>query len=531
MFNRKLKQVISIVTIEEATRRTAEWAQEITNTGKQLGITASMVQELNFLAAKLGLPASVATDAFKSMVDAQKAALENNAQVINQFIQLGATMEDLHKPAAELWDKIQGNVAGMGSNATMGQKFAASNVFGQPYQVVQDLAAKTTAGGGLASAAANNENNVSDQGVADINASWAQLKVDVMELGNTLKPVVPVLISFADAVVNAAHALLDIPHAILQILSGNIKGGAARLGGVLTGTGRGLIGGGAGIVDFITKAATLGSHGTHLGASFKEFSAMGDITSKRGKDFLAGAKHGEGLGAILPALVTEGGSAAVGGLGRGLASAGSKLKGVTGTAAGLDKIGGGIASVGKGLSPGAAAAKRTQEFIVDQKAKYLANRGVKMNDEGAYELNGEAMHPGVEASVVKEADSHVLGQLKKRNMPDGLTGAGAGAKYGLAAAAVGVGAAVGGVTPGNKLSQQQTVYNPFASGLGLAQSGGGNLKMGGLFGVGSSGEKLVQLNTKMEQHLAQISAHFKTTKEIDKTYHFMPRKHNNAGGI
>ena len=231
--------------------------------------------------------------------------------MIQQFTQLGITMEDLHKNGVELWDIMQKNIAGS-SNLSMGQKFAATNILGQALQIVQQIAQANTTGGGLANAA-NDPNLVSEKDVADISAGRAQLKTDIMELGNALKPLAGVVISFADALVNAGHALIDLLHFG--------KGWTSRAGSVALGTASGVAKGVTGLIDF---AGSMINHNPNLTGAWQN--KMDIFTARHAWVNPKVVNHGEGLGAVAPMLFTEGTAGLVGNAGKALVSGGSKLE-------------------------------------------------------------------------------------------------------------------------------------------------------------------------------------------------------------
>jgi hypothetical protein len=499
VFGRKLKQVISVVAIEQATQKTAEWAQEITNTGRQLGITATAVQELNILATKLGLPADSAKSAFQAMVNAQKQALENNADIINQFVRLGVTLDDVHKPASELWDKLHSNIAAAGENVTMVQKNAAQEIFQQPYQNVALTAeAQQAAGTGLEQTAADNPANLDAQTVADISKGWAELKVDLIDLGNQLKPLVPIIISFADAVVNAVQALIDL------VSFG--KGWGHKVTGVAVGTGQGLVKGITGFADM--GAGLVGFHPGITDWAQDQFDAMANTKGFGWLKNNKSIKHGQGLGAVAPMLLTDGGSAAVSGLGRGLVGAGSKLEGLTGSSLGLGKTGNFVINqakdirsfntkVGKGISNTVSRVK--EEFgpvpgsVLGPSFEQVNNTKTIMYLRKVITANKNIKGPKGQTGAEMVAD--ILRPYLKIAQP---------VYTGWAAGGIAAGYANGTIPKGNQLKDQSTVYNPFPS-MGLPTSGGGSLKMGGLFGVGSVGEKIVDLNQKMLYKLGQIA--------------------------
>lgn len=544
VFNRKLKQTISIVAIEEATRRTAEWAQEIQNTSRQLGITATQTQELNNVARALALPANAATDAFQNMINAQKQALENNPLMQTQFAQLGVTMEDLHKNGTALWDILQKNIKEGGDSLTLAQKSSATSIFGQNISTVTDTA-QAMGGKNLEEEANKNDANVSDQDVSDISKGWAQLQGDLMELGNALKPVVPIIISFADALVNAALALKDMVVAFKNIF--NIKQIITHPGeyasntvGKVSKVGAGVV---KGLATGITGLVDLGASifGYHPGVT----QGLNNLT--KGSSFLNSkeAQHGAGVGAILPMFLTEGATGAVGGLGKLATKAAPKLESIPLISKTLDSTGK-ILTKAKGRLSGKAidlTDKELEKIIKHSEA--ISNVAIKASSDAQHAfLKEKGINAGTPSTggiatwekgpnqgkfLTADEEDAIQAEAAKigRNaysakmfstIPTMITGRNI-TRAGLVGAVGGTltaGAVSGTVKTGDKLKDQQTVYNPF-TGLGLPASGGANLKMGGMFGVGSSGEKLVQLNTLMERHLAAIAAKIASNGMIDFT--------------
>ena len=91
----KLKTVFTVTAIEEAVRRTADWAQQIEQTSKQLGISAEALQALQVIAAKTGLPTDAITGMFENIAKAREEALAGNKDLIVSFQNLGVSLKEL----------------------------------------------------------------------------------------------------------------------------------------------------------------------------------------------------------------------------------------------------------------------------------------------------------------------------------------------------------------------------------------------------------------------------------------------------
>ena len=77
-FAQKLKSVISVVAIEQAVQRTAEWAQKIDQTSKALGITSEQLQYIELLTKKTSVPQEAAMSMFENISRAQQDALDGS---------------------------------------------------------------------------------------------------------------------------------------------------------------------------------------------------------------------------------------------------------------------------------------------------------------------------------------------------------------------------------------------------------------------------------------------------------------------
>src|SRR5690242_9998151 len=81
----KLKLIFSAAAIEEAARRTGEWAQKLDQTSRSLGISAEALQTLQLIAAKANAPEDAIIGMFENIDKARQEALKGNADLQASF--------------------------------------------------------------------------------------------------------------------------------------------------------------------------------------------------------------------------------------------------------------------------------------------------------------------------------------------------------------------------------------------------------------------------------------------------------------
>lgn len=97
----KLKTVFSVVAIEEAVRRTGEWALQLQNTAKQLGINSEALQALQLIARNTGAPEEAIVGMFENVSKSAQGAMDFNQELITSFLQLKITLEDIRNSTRE----------------------------------------------------------------------------------------------------------------------------------------------------------------------------------------------------------------------------------------------------------------------------------------------------------------------------------------------------------------------------------------------------------------------------------------------
>jgi hypothetical protein len=143
VFGRKLKQVISVVAIEQAAQKTGEWPQAIEQTAKHLGTTAEQLQTLNHIASQTGNAESDVQGLFSNIQAGALAALQGNSELITSFKTLGISIGDIRSMnSSQLFDKVMKNTAAMGPDVRkldVVHRQAIDNITGTPENTFQSI--------------------------------------------------------------------------------------------------------------------------------------------------------------------------------------------------------------------------------------------------------------------------------------------------------------------------------------------------------------------------------------------------------
>jgi hypothetical protein len=511
-FGKKLTQIVSFIAIEQAIRRTGEWAEQIQQTSRALGVTAEQTQALQRIASTLGLNPTTTTDMFSNMESAAQDALNGNEKLLRSFNKLGVTMEDLrNKTHGNLWNEIMGKVPAELGSSDMFTRDSVQNIFKTPEQDVEAI--KSNPKG--TDLAANATGAVSNEDTALLAQEWANFKTDLSDLGNSMKPVVGLFISLADALVNALHALVDLGSGVKNLVMGpirtvlggfggkdhwwnnilNSKGwaetklGASKIGGVGAGVFTGLGKGMTGIADFVTGG------GYHLTDKYTK--RLGEITEdlKVNKDALTAMKHGEGLGQIAPLLLTEGSSALIRGAGTTAFNAGAKLESMGLPSLGLQRAGLATDVAGYKLAKSLSTSsvingKEVSDLVAAENLKKI------LNDPAI----SSSLTPAQKASSVVR-----LSELQRKIANNAAVELAVLRTVGPAGAALTSGSAYGkGLAATGKQAIDGTqIYDPFAPQFAMKSLGASkNVNIGGMFGSGTN--QIIRLNQKMVELLTII---------------------------
>ena len=233
-FGSKLKSIISFTAIEEATRRTAEWASEINQTGRALGMTAEELQALKLIAQESGTPADAATSMFENIKKAAEEALSGNGEMIASFQALGVELKRTDT-GADVFSKTMAAL-GRGTVGSPNQflRQSAARITGTPEQTVASFLGgyNARAGAGLedkANRMAGANEIVGGGDIAQLAAQWAEIVSSFTRATAKLKPLAALIL---DAVTYVVHAFEDWAkgiHGVTDMVRGLFTGNRALM--------------------------------------------------------------------------------------------------------------------------------------------------------------------------------------------------------------------------------------------------------------------------------------------------------------
>lgn len=530
-FGKKLTQVISFAAIEEATRRTAEWAQEITQTSKALGVTAEQLQTLEIIASKTGTSQSATVDMFKNITAAAEQAIAGNADLITSFQALGVHISRTSKVGdvfGDVMNKIASLPGGLINNPNIMVRNAAAKITGQPENVVQTFAAgyaATPGGPGLGGKAAGmaGKDIASNADIQALASVWAEILTSLKESGKQLLPIATFLLSIVKGIVDAFGAITDTVGDTVNIVTGIISGdfdkaleGVKNIGRLLVNMFLGIGKAIGGIIDMVSnlvnKIPGLRGHFTpgivkNLQETQNSFNNW--IGSSQGR-----SERGQALGALLPSFITFGEQAAISGsglLGKTLGKLGFK-----GSANKLEEFSKGMAAarVDSNLMSDAEMQEGLSKRIASTKRSYLETNNLEQAPSGTLSrrmANGqlEMLNPEdaqFAQNELKKIEEYWNETVRSRMMTS--TKAAKSLRNGMVAAGVGQAgvleavnnpALAGASVPPGTESRLLPPINPLLQGV---SSGGANLKIGGMFGAGEA--RIIRMTQKMIDLLGQI---------------------------
>jgi hypothetical protein len=230
-FGQKLKSVLSITAIEEGVRRTGEWAAEIDRASKSLGVTREQLQTIQLIASKTGTSQDAIVGMFDNINKARDEALKGNHELIQSFQRVGITYDDLiRKTKPALFSEVLSKVNPNDKNEMM--RTSIHNITGTPEGVIAGF--KGGMGGqsfekiqeaGLKSGAVINEEEV--QGIA---AQWAAVLTSIKDAGAQLIPVAGILLDLTKLLADGLGGLFEWVSTGLDIVFNMIKGDWNKVG-------------------------------------------------------------------------------------------------------------------------------------------------------------------------------------------------------------------------------------------------------------------------------------------------------------
>lgn len=219
-FGSKLKALVSAAVIEEAGRRTGEWSEQIMQTSKAIGVTATELQTLQQIGAQSGTGDS-AVSMFSNITTAAAEALSGNGAMIASFQALGVTLRRTDTQA-EIFSKTMRALATVGvNNPNQFVRQSARAITGTPEQTTAAIVAASARipGGNLGQQArglAEGGNIVPDEQLQRIATAWADIKNQLAMTGKFFMPLVTVILEFIDKLIRT----FSIVNGIFNIVKG-----------------------------------------------------------------------------------------------------------------------------------------------------------------------------------------------------------------------------------------------------------------------------------------------------------------------
>ena len=572
VFGRKLKQVISVVAIEQAVQRTAQWNQEIQQTAKKLGVTATQLQTLNHIASQTGTAEGDIQGLFENIQKAGMSALEGNDELITSFKKLGITIKDIqNSTSSELFSKVMAKTGEMGDVRKLDPRTRGyvDSITGTPENTFQSIQQdyQNTPGeglGGKSSALEGNGQILSESDSKEMQIAWSDFVTNLKEAEIALMPLATILLSIVQVFLDAIGALANIGSGFNDLIHGKFSDAFQKIGSTLlngiwgvTGMLFSMFGGLTGLVGGIVKMFNKKA-GKSIEEFGKNFTDGWDQLKKDENESLGInkniAKKGQALGEATTIVLTGGDTAVVKGAGMAARGASKLTKGLgmKGTTAQLEeiaanakgysgvgntKVPGSLPNLGKPL-PGSALGETWEQRMAQKNAIYTAGQ-FQEKFKAAQKINPKL----TKEDFIKTPEGEALSNKAMEYAGSGGKEFTKGIHNHLLEAKSGFGI-MGMLTSGlagaenyKKLANQPYTQayplKPAFSPMAFQQLSGGsaNLKMGGLFGVGSTGEKIVDLNQKMLYKLALIAEHTNPEKPHMRPQHMYNGYSHRAGGI
>jgi len=559
----KLKMALSMAAIEEATRRTGKWAQEIDQTSKSMGIANETLQLLQLLASKTGTPKDAVVGMFESIGKARDQAIAGNQDMINAFARLGITMTDLRTKSKDVFvgmaaDKIKALASANGGIEKAGQqeRGAVAAVTGNTPEAFIDAVVGGIKKEGFESTkkeAVSKGDIVPEKEVSNMSATFAEIGQNFKDIMTDLTPVFGVLLSLFNTLVLALGGIVSVLKDVWNMVTGLLSGdfskaweGLKDIGGLLGNAILGVIKGIASLLDLVigsllnwyAKVPIIGKYFEGAAKTFKETGGtagmVGDWQKKMNEK--AGfsektAKRGAALGEVA-AIVATGGEAGVGvAMEEGasaVAGAAAKvgLKKIATRARAFENTAGEIASGERGLFGGKTIQDKIVGYKTNKQIKALEKSGEmdKLINKNVFDIGDEMKAEGKFKAATPEKMHEVLDEMfarSKKKIATELSDATLpGVVKTLKKVKIGLGAAGAGGVAGAKLtggvvgtpSPDVTPILPMTGMLEGTKAGGGSmLSMGGLFGSNFQ-SKMIKLNERMVSLLANIATNTQASR-------------------
>ena len=512
--SKRLKAIFTATAIEEAARRTGEWANNLQKTSKALGLSAEALQLLQQISRKSNTPEDAIVGMFENINKARQDAINGNADAIKSFQALGVTMEDLQSLNAEdLFSKAVGNMGNIQKQGGI-QREAAQNITGGTPENFISAIASGLKGGMKENIDKGKEggNIASNTDVGELSAMWSEVKGSLYEMFIAMLPAIKIIVALILTVVNAVAGITDLFKGSFDVIAGILKGdlgqittGFKNIGGILMNGVLGILKGLAMIMDLIPNIIrnTLGKLPGVAGKMVNAIFPESDVSTKIVKKMSDAAnewmgtsenikKHGEAVGDVF-AIAASGGEAAIGKVGDIALTKVAVMTDKIGMQAASDMALKGALKMGRvAKGEGILGGKSITESLTDTLSGTTKNGHKKLianMEEPGYEMGSAGKSVMSRAKVAARVIAGTKGVLAM----SGITG--------IAGAAVGLPEAEKGNEKGTPIFGTKAAGGNWG-GVG-GKGGGGNLSIGGTFGTGFN-DKMINLTQQMVTILGQI---------------------------
>jgi hypothetical protein len=547
-FGRKLQQVISVVAIEQAVQRTAEWNQQIQETAKKLGTTTTQLQTLNHIASQTGTAEADVQGLFDNIQQGALGALKGNDELLMSFKKIGITLDDLkNKTSSQLFDEVMQKTGDLGDVRNLDKitRMSINNITGTPENIFQSIQQgyQMQPGEGLEGKGQeliNNNDILSDTESKEMQIAWSDFTTSLKEAAVKLAPLGTIILAIVKTFVDAIGGIANIISGFNDLIHGKFLDGLKKAGGTLlnavwgvTGMLFSLFGG---LVNLV--GTWVGKINARAGKAVKGFAD--DFTTgwdqfKKDQNEALGissdvANKGGAIGEAATMVISGGDTAVVKGVGLGarIAKPITRGLGMKGTTAQLGEIASN-ASKYQGIGNTTILAK---EPPVPSGGSYASAKAARESNRKIVETmnlltlqpNNKMLKRALKSTIPKEYK--IAGNILDLTKP--------GLYMGLA------GAGIVGLQAYKNLNQiasspftQSKPLTPAYAPMTFQQLAGGaaQLKMGNLFGVGSVGNKIVDLNNRMLHQLEMIRENTHPRKVPHLPQHFYTLPHNTPQGI
>jgi hypothetical protein len=367
----KISSIFSIAAIEEAVRRTGEWANSLQKASNELGVSTEEMQGLTRMFDKAGVGAEKIETYFDRITVAMDKAKKGSTSLRNDLNKLGVTPDMYNQRPSVAFGAAMANA--QGNSGAVADIFGGKNVL-----QVNAIAKEMGGAGGLSEyTKQHKEEMVSKEDVSAMSQNWESIVFDLKSIGAKLAPLIGLVLGIVDG-------LLKMVNGIAGTASFGIKSIGSLLGlhtetdrvtGEKLGYGAGNAAMGREALERFRGFAPSLLNAAAQTVSFGHWTPFKDIYNKNNiRD--AGIRENEGLSeAVLTAgTFGVGGVAKLAGVGARSANmtakamTGNKIFGVEGLAAGADSLSSGVG--GNGLLGNYINKMAYSKFKYDNSAKF-----------------------------------------------------------------------------------------------------------------------------------------------------------------